>query len=78
MNADNGAESKAENEAEKLTERQLKIITLINEDNAISREAISKRLGVGDSSVYRDIKKLKKIGKLKRVGADRGGHWKVN
>ena len=67
----------AENEAEGLTQRQMNILKLIKDDNNLSREAMSKRLGVSDSSVYRDIEKLKKLGKLERIGGDRGGYWKI-
>jgi ATP-dependent DNA helicase RecG len=69
--------SEAENEAIKMTLRQEKILQLIREDNSLSREAISKQLKVSDSSVYRDIEKLKKIGKLERVGGNKGGYWKI-
>ncbi|HHV86465.1 MAG TPA: HTH domain-containing protein [Petrimonas sp.] len=75
--AGNEAISEAENEAIKMTLRQEKILQLIREDNSLSREAISKQLKVSDSSVYRDIEKLKKIGKLERVGGNKGGYWKI-
>jgi ATP-dependent DNA helicase RecG len=75
-----GAENEAENnqnEAEKLTSRQMAILKLINEDNNLSRDAISKHLKVSESSVYRDIEKLKKLGKLERIGGDKGGYWEI-
>ncbi len=75
--AENEAISEAENEAIKITSRQVKILQLIREDNSLSREAISKQLEVSDSSVYRDIEKLKKIGKLERIGGNKGGYWKI-
>ena len=71
-----GAEE-AENEAIKITLRQEKILQLIRADNSLSREAISKQLEVSDSSVYRDIEKLKKIGKLEHIGGNKGGYWKM-
>lgn len=80
-----GAENEVENgineainEAIKITSRQAKILQLIREDNSLSREAISKQLEVSDSSVYRDIEKLKKIGVLERIGGNKGGYWKIN
>lgn len=75
--AENEAISEAENEAIKITSRQEKILQLIRADNSLSREAISKHLEVSDSSVYRDIEKLKKIGKLERIGGNKGGYWKI-
>lgn len=73
----NEAINEAENEAIKITSRQAKILQIIREDNSLSREAISKQLEVSDSSVYRDIEKLKKIGKLERIGGNKGGYWKI-
>jgi len=73
----NEAINEAENEAIKITSRQAKILQIIREDNSLSREAISKQLEVSDSSVYRDIEKLKKIGRLERIGGNKGGYWKI-
>ena len=75
--AESGAESGAESDAEKLTSRQIKILELIKKDHTISREVLSTLLNVGDSSIYRDMEKLKKWEILERVGADKGGYWKI-
>ena len=72
-----GAENEAKSEAEKLTSRQTDILKLIKEDNSLSRDVISKCLSVSDSSIYRDIEKLKKIGILERIGGNKGGYWKI-
>jgi ATP-dependent DNA helicase RecG len=85
MNADDeavkamesGAEMEQKDDTEKITERQRKILELIKKDNSISRDALSKLLEVGDSSVYRDIEKFKKNGILKRIGGDKGGYWQI-
>ncbi|MDR0748208.1 MAG: putative DNA binding domain-containing protein [Tannerellaceae bacterium] len=76
-NGISGAENEAGNGAEKITSRQTDILKLIKEDNSLSRDAISKRLSISESSVYRDIEKLKKTGKLERIGGDKGGYWKI-
>ena len=33
---------------------------------------------VTERSAERNIQKLQKEGKLKRIGPDKGGHWEIN
>jgi ATP-dependent DNA helicase RecG len=75
--AENEAINEAESDAIKISSRQVKILQLIREDNSLTRETISKNLKVSNSSVYRDIENLKKIGKLERIGGNKGGYWKL-
>jgi ATP-dependent DNA helicase RecG len=75
--AENEAEVKQKNEAEKLSSREAKIIDLIQNDNGVSRLTIANLLSISESSVYREIEKLKKKGLLERIGGDKGGYWKV-
>lgn len=56
----------------------MQVIELIRKDNKISREAMSRLLKVSESSIYRDIEKLKKIGVLERKGSTKGGYWQIN
>ena len=60
---------------EKVTDR---VLTLINEDNGISKNTIAKKLGIGTTTVSRHIKVLKDKGVIKREGGDKGGYWKIN
>lgn len=71
--AGNGAESGAGN----LTPRQVDIIKLIKANNNISRKAIAGKIGAGTTTVYRDIEILKEQGVIERIGANKGGCWKV-
>jgi ATP-dependent DNA helicase RecG len=54
-----------------------KILILVKEDTQMSIAEIATCLGKSDSAIERAIRKLKAEGKLKRVGADKGGHWEV-
>ena len=78
MKMKNEAEMKMKGESEKLSQKELKILDLIKNDNEISRSQIANLLNISISSVYREIEKLKNKGMLDRVGSDRGGCWKIN
>jgi len=55
-----------------------KILDLINENNEITIPELSNRIGVTERTIERNIRKLRKEGKLKRVGGAKGGHWKLS
>ena len=61
----------------KLTERQLKMLDLINESPTISGRKMSEILSVSQRTVERDIYLLKKMGVIKREGKDINGVWLI-
>jgi len=54
-----------------------KILKLINENRSITIAVISEKIGITTRSVERNIKKLKELSLLKRIGSDKGGYWQV-
>lgn len=42
-----------------------------------SLKKFANRNGISNCSIERNIKKLQGENKLRRVGADRGGHWEL-
>jgi biotin operon repressor len=40
-------------------------------------KAISSELGINERNVKKNIKALKDVGFIERVGSDRSGHWVV-
>ncbi len=54
-----------------------KILLLIKKSPAVTIPEMSKEIGVTERSIERNIEKLKKEGKLKRIGPDKGGHWEI-
>lgn len=54
-----------------------KIMDLIEQNPQITREIMAIKLGLSDSAIAKNLRKLQKEGKLKRVGPDKGGHWEV-
>lgn len=61
---------------ERLTTRQIEIINYIIENNHITRNELTKKVGINPSAIQRQIENLKEKGLLERVGT-KGGYWKV-
>ena len=61
----------------KLGVNEQKIVTLIGKNNNLTNEELSAQLDISAVSVYKNIKKLKEKGILKRIGSDKGGYWEV-
>ncbi len=62
---------------QKLVENFYKIIALILTDNIITIKKIAQHLNLSTTAIDNQINKLKKTGLLKRIGPDKGGHWKI-
>ncbi|RPH33046.1 MAG: HTH domain-containing protein [Bacteroidales bacterium] len=54
-----------------------KIIELIRTNKFITIKELAESIGISNRSIERNIKKLQNENKLKRVGADKGGHWEL-
>lgn len=55
----------------------LKIIDFIKNKPTITIVELSKLLNISDRAVKNNLNKLKNAAIIKRVGADKGGHWEV-
>jgi ATP-dependent DNA helicase RecG len=53
------------------------IVELLLDNNKLSQQEIANKLGISFYTVKEYITKLKKGGILERVGADRGGYWRM-
>jgi ATP-dependent DNA helicase RecG len=53
------------------------VLDLIKANPSIAREEMAKALNLTIDGIDWNIRKLKKEGKLKRIGPDKGGHWEV-
>ncbi len=60
---------------QKLTPKQVAVLALIKADPFISRKTLSEKLGINPSAVQKHLDILKNKEIIKRIGADRGGHW---
>jgi predicted HTH transcriptional regulator len=53
------------------------VFSLIKQNNKITANEISVKLNISESTVRRKIKELKINGKIKRIGSDKTGYWKI-
>ena len=60
-----------------LSERQKKIVEILRKDNRVSIEELTSILSISESTVIRDIRKIRKFMSIKWVGPSKGGHWEV-
>ncbi|MCK5724963.1 MAG: HTH domain-containing protein, partial [Gammaproteobacteria bacterium] len=54
-----------------------KIVERIRQDVFITTEKLGKNLGISKRAILKQIEKLKKQGRLRRIGPARGGRWEV-
>jgi ATP-dependent DNA helicase RecG len=74
----NVTEDVAEGVAEDVTEDRSEIILkLIVQIPDIKADKLAERLNVTRRTIYRDLKKLKREGKIKRTGSDKCGYWEL-
>jgi ATP-dependent DNA helicase RecG len=60
-----------------LTEKELDVLELIEEDAGITIKAIAHKLDVSDGAITQRIRTLKIKGVLLRVGTYKSGHWEI-
>ena len=63
--------------AEKVTETQQKIIEAIKSNPYLTQTELADIVGISRMHINRNMAKLQNMGRLKRVGPDKGGHWEI-
>ncbi|MEG0963627.1 MAG: winged helix-turn-helix domain-containing protein [Lachnospiraceae bacterium] len=56
---------------------EIKMMSLLKQQPDITTKEIVKKLEITDNQVKYYVKKLKDNGKIKRVGTNRKGFWKI-
>ena len=54
-----------------------KILKIIKENQDISARNMSVIMGISQRAVEKQLSKLKKMGVIRRIGPDKGGHWEI-
>lgn len=54
-----------------------KIMALIARNPRVTREELTKLIGITDSGIKYQLKNLQARGSIRRVGPDKGGHWEI-
>ena len=61
----------------KVTANQKKIIDAIKTNPFIPQEELADIVGIARKNIVANMKKLQKSGLIKRIGADKNKHWKI-
>ncbi len=54
-----------------------KILDILSKNPSVTRTELASTTGLSPDGVKWNLDKLKKTGKIRRIGPDRGGHWEV-
>ncbi|DAB29087.1 MAG TPA: hypothetical protein CFH84_11435 [Sulfurimonas sp. UBA12504] len=49
----------------------------MRQNSKISAKDLSDIVGISSRKIEENIKKLKELGKLTRIGGAKGGHWEI-
>ncbi len=60
-----------------VNDRHRMIIALIKGNKYITRKQLSEECKVSVETIKRDIRKLRQLDFIKRIGPDKGGYWEV-
>ena len=60
-----------------IRDRLKQIIKHINTNNSITINELSNFCEVGRETIKRDIKKLRELKIIERIGSDKTGYWKI-
>ncbi len=60
-----------------VNDRQYNLINLIKENGSITINDLSAKLNITRSTVIRDLKKLRELNIIQRIGSDKTGYWVV-
>lgn len=61
----------------KVTANQKKIIDAIKANPFIPQEELADIVGIARKNIVANMKKLQESGLIKRIGADKNGHWEI-
>ena len=61
----------------KVTANQQKIIDAIKANSNVTQEELAQIVGITRKNIIANMKKLQENGLIKRVGADKNGHWQI-
>ncbi len=64
--------------SEKVSEKTSeKIINALDHNHVMTIAELAKTLGLSTRSIERNLQKLQKEGRLRRIGPQKGGYWEV-
>lgn len=61
----------------KVTTNQQKIIDTIKKNLYVTQEELADIVGIARKNIITNMKKLQDSGIIKRIGANKNGHWQI-
>ena len=65
------------NKISDITQNQQKILNIIRENPFISQKELAQKLSIARETVNRNMKQLQEQNIIRRIGADKNGHWEI-
>ena len=62
---------------QKVTVNQQKIIDTIKKNPYVTQEELADIVGIARKNIITNMKKLQDSGIIKRIGANKNGHWQI-
>jgi predicted HTH transcriptional regulator len=61
-----------------LSDKQADIVLAMGENKYITQKQLSEMVGITDRNIRKNLKKLKELGFVQRIGPLKGGYWKIS
>ena len=61
----------------KINKTQQAIISLLTENPRFTAQQLSENIGISKRRIESNIKVLREMNKIKRIGSDKSGYWEV-
>ena len=73
----NGNESGNVNGKVKFSEKELSVLSALQESGDLTNQQLIAKLGIPQRTISRILSKLKNSGLIECIGSDKSGYWKV-
>lgn len=77
-NVERNVERKIKGKYPELSNISINILNLLEKNKYLKQDEIAKKLNKAPNTIYRNIKVLKDMGIIERVGSTKKGYWRIN
>lgn len=73
-----GGQKSGQKDTDEVAPTRERILSIIRDNPKVTRAMLATELQIASSAIQRHINILKEEGRIERIGAAKGGYWKVN